>query len=135
VVDRLVRSFRKGRFFSTKRPELLLQELFTRVFVLGSRDRDIIPADMVLAGDGSPFESCSSPFDVAVCDCRKKGIFKCDCPRRYSDVYANWGYDSSRNVYFWRRNLYTLSCVNGNTDLPDDYNSKPVIELKNKPSS
>ena len=53
VVDRLVRSFRKGRFFSTKRPERLLQELFTRVFVEESKNRGIIPEDMVLAGDGS----------------------------------------------------------------------------------
>ena len=118
VVDRLVRSFRKGRFFSTKRPERLLQELFTRVFVLGSRDRDIIPAEMILAGDGSPFESCSNPFGIPVCDCRDQGNYSCDCPRRYSDVYANWGYDSSRNVYFWGRNLYTLSCVNGEAELP-----------------
>ncbi|MDO9535787.1 MAG: transposase [Bacillota bacterium] len=187
VVDRLVRSFRKGRFFSTKRPERLLQELFTRVFVQGSRDRDIIPVSMILAGDGSPFESCSNPFGIPVCDCRNQGIYRCDCPRRYSDVYANWGYDSSRDVYFWGRNLYTFSCVNGESELPvflrfgqgsrhdsvlfafsvveawplfseaglnvnvfigdsahdanalyallDDYGSKPVIELKNKPSS
>ncbi len=118
VVDRLVRSFRKGRFFSTKRPERLLQELFTRVFVQGSRDRDIITVSMILTGDGSPFESCGSPFGIPVCDCRSKGIYKCDCPRRYSDVYANWGYDSSRNEYFWGRNLYTLSCVNGEAELP-----------------
>jgi len=76
VVERLVSSFRKGRFFSTKRPERLLQELFTRVFVAGSRDRDIIPEEMFLSGDGSPFESCSSPFGVPVCDCRRKGIFQ-----------------------------------------------------------
>ena len=118
VVDRVVKSFLKGRFFSTKRPERLLQELFTKVFVEDSRDRDIIPVDMILAGDGSPFDSCSSPFGVPVCDCRRKGIYQCDCPRRYSDVYANWGYDSSRNVYFWGRNLYTLSCVNGASELP-----------------
>jgi len=118
VVDRLVRSFRKGRYFSTKRPERLLQELFTGVIVYGSRQRDIIPSEMVLSGDGSPFESCSSPYGTLVCDCRSKGIYKCDCPRRYSDVYANWGYDSSRNEYFWGRNLYTLSCVNGTSELP-----------------
>ncbi len=118
VVDRLVSSFRKGRFFSTKRPERLLQELFTRVFVQGSRERGIIPEDMILVGDGSPFESCSNPYGIPVCGCRTKGIYKCDCPRRYSDVYANWGYDSSRNVYFWGRNLYTLSCVNGEAELP-----------------
>ncbi len=118
VVDRLVRSFRKGKFFSTKRPERLLQELFTKVFVLSSRNRGIIPAESVLAGDGSPFESCSNPFGVPVCDCRTKGNYRCDCPRRYSDVYANWGYDSSRDIYFWGRNLYTLSCVNGESELP-----------------
>ena len=66
VVDRLVMSFRKGRFFSTKRPERLLQELFARIFVQGSRDRDIIPTEMMLAGDGSPFESCGSPFGIRV---------------------------------------------------------------------
>jgi hypothetical protein len=54
VVDRLVRSFRKGRFFSSKRPERLLQELFTRVFVKGSRNRGIIPEDMILTGEGPP---------------------------------------------------------------------------------
>ena len=118
VVDRLLKSFRKGRFLSTKRPERLLQELFTRVFVKGSQERDIIPDEMALAGDGSPFKSRSNPFGIPVCDCRKKGNYKCDCSRKYSDVYANWGYDSSRNEYFWGRNLYTLSCVNGTSELP-----------------
>ncbi len=118
VVDRIVKSFRKGRFFSTKRPERLLQELFTRVFVQGSKDRGLIPEFMELAGDGSPFESCGNPYGIKVCDCRKKGIFKCDCLRRYSDSYANWGYDSYRNVYFFGRNLYSLSCVNGVHELP-----------------
>ena len=118
TVDRLVRSFRKGKFFSTRRPERLLQELFTRVFVKGSRHRGIIPDDLDITGDGSPFESCSSPWGVSICDCRDQGIYRCDCPRRYSDVYANWGYDSYRNVFFWGRNLYTLSCVNGEFALP-----------------
>ena len=118
VVDRLLKSFRKGRFLSTKRPERLLQELFTRVFVKGSQERDIIPDEMALAGDGSPFKSRSNPFGIPVCDCRKKGNYKCDCSRKYSDVYANWGYDSSRNRYFWGRNLYTLSCINGKAELP-----------------
>ncbi|PKM79543.1 MAG: hypothetical protein CVU88_05545, partial [Firmicutes bacterium HGW-Firmicutes-13] len=86
----LVRSFRKGKFFSTRRPERLLQELFTRVFVKGSRDRGILPDILEVTGDGSPFESCSSPWGVTICDCRNQGIYRCDCPRRYSDVYANW---------------------------------------------
>ena len=118
VVDRIVKSFRRGRFFSTKRPERLLQELFTSVFVKGSKDRDIIPRQMEIAGDGSPFDSCSNPFGKPVCSCRKEGNYRCDCPRSYTDVYANWGYDSSRDVYFWGRNLYSLSCTNGEAELP-----------------
>lgn len=55
----------------------------------------------------------SNPYGIPVCNCRSKGIYKCDCPRRYSDIY-----DSSRNEYFWGRNLYTLSCVNGEAELP-----------------
>jgi len=73
---------------------------------------------MMLTGDGSPFDSCSNPFGTPACDCRSKGIYRCDCPRKYSDVYANWGYDSSRNKYFWGRNLYTISCVNAEAELP-----------------
>ena len=95
-----------------------MQELFTRVFVEGSKDRGIIPYDLELTGDGSPFEPCSNPFGLPFCNCRKEGNYRCDCPRRYSDVYANWGYDSYRNVFFWGRNLYTLSCVNGKHALP-----------------
>jgi hypothetical protein len=47
----------------------------------------------VLSGDGSSLRTGSSPYGVKVCDCRKKGIFNCDCKRRFSDPEASWGWE------------------------------------------
>lgn len=118
VCTRLLHSFRRVKFHSSKRPERLLQQLFTQVFVVTSIEMDILPSNMHIAADGSPFESASSPYGIRVCSCKQKNIYRCDCPRRYSDPFANWGWDSSRNIHFYGRNLYTLTCVNGLYELP-----------------
>lgn len=118
VCGRLLQSYRKGNFRSSKRPERLLQQLFTKVVVEASIAQGILPTSMDLAGDGSPFESASTPYGKRTCTCWEKGIYRCECPRRYTDPYANWGWDSSRNQYYYGRNLYTLTCVNGLYELP-----------------
>jgi len=118
VVAKLVDSFLKGKFFSNNRPELLLQKIFLCVFVQTSCDKGLVDNFMDIAGDGSPFWSAANFYGRPICDCRKHGIRQCDCHRIYSDPYANWGYDSYRKVFFFGRNLYTISCVNGPAELP-----------------
>lgn len=108
-----------SRHRSEKRPEMLLQILLARVFVDVSVEKGLIsPQNLVLAGDGTSLKSGGSSRGTKVCACRKKGILNCNCPRRYSDAGASWGWDSTREVFFWGRRLYELTAAGGIYDLP-----------------
>jgi len=119
VVRRLVHRALKGRSFSL-RPERLIQQIFARCFVDQSVALGLIPDPhaLTLAGDGSPLRTGSSPIGVKVCDCRKQGVYRCSCPRRYSDPDAIWGWDSYREVYFYGYSLYELTAADSPYELP-----------------
>ncbi|MDN5302751.1 MAG: hypothetical protein PWQ60_2265 [Thermoanaerobacteraceae bacterium] len=82
---------KSGRVPFPLRAEKLIQEVFARCFVDVSVHMGLNPdpLDLVLSGDGSSLRSGSSPHGVKVCDCREKGIFNCDCKRRFSDPEAS----------------------------------------------
>ncbi|MEW6244604.1 MAG: hypothetical protein AB1497_10165 [Bacillota bacterium] len=80
VVRKLVDNALKGRSF-TRRPERLIQERFARCFV----DQYI---SIGLIGDGTSLRTETNPYGVKVCDCHKRGIYRCSCPRRYPDYYG-----------------------------------------------
>ncbi|WP_054935786.1 hypothetical protein [Moorella stamsii] len=54
------------------------------------RDLGLIPDPLALmvAGDGSPLRTGTSPACVKVCHCREQGIFRCSCPHSYPDPDA-----------------------------------------------
>lgn len=119
VCAKILRAFRRNKGLPSKRrPSLILHKIFNAVIVSQSVEKGILPQEIHVAVDGSPFETTSNSYGTRECECRKKGIYRCDCPHRYSDPYANWGWDSSRNRYFYGRNLYTLTYVNGKYELP-----------------
>lgn len=120
IVDKLVVYAIKGRDPFPLRAERLLQEVFARCVVDRSAQLGLIPhpLDLVLAGDGSPIRTGASHFGVKVCDCRKNGVFNCDCPRRFSDPQARWGWDSYRQEYFYGYMLYELNAVGSSHSLP-----------------
>ncbi|MBA1335211.1 MAG: hypothetical protein HPY66_0833 [Firmicutes bacterium] len=62
-----------------------------------------------VAGDGTPFYSGASHYGTKVCDCKEHGIYDCQCPRRYSDPDARWGWDSYREQWFYRNNLFNIT--------------------------
>jgi len=70
------------------------------------------------AGDGSPYYSGASHYGVKTCNCRFKGIFKCSCPRRFSDPDAKWGWDSYREQWFLGSTLYGITASDSPYDLP-----------------
>ncbi len=43
---------------------------------------------VLLSGDSTFVESGASPSRIEACDCKSKGIHRCDCPRRFSDPDA-----------------------------------------------
>jgi hypothetical protein len=120
IVDKLVVQAVKGREPFPLRAERLIQQVFARCFVDRSVELGLIPdpLNLVLAGDGTCIRTGASHFGVKVCDCRKNGVFNCDCKRRFADPQARWGWDSFRQRYFYGHLLYELTSVAGVYDLP-----------------
>ncbi|MQL53757.1 hypothetical protein GFC01_16125 [Desulfofundulus thermobenzoicus] len=89
IVNKLVQQVVKGRDPFPLRAERLIQEVFARCVVDRSVELGLIPdpLHLVLGGDGSSIRTGASHYGVKVCDCRKKGIFNCDCPRRHSEAW------------------------------------------------
>ena len=119
ILARLVDKILCGRSFSL-RPERFLQKIFADVCVQASIDLGIIPHTLDVAGDGTCINTNASPYGKSTCKCREKGIFNCNCPRRFSDPNATWGWDSSQERYFYGYMGYFLSTYNNDlkVDLP-----------------
>lgn len=81
--------------------------------------------NLIIAGDGTHIKTGSSPYGTKVCDCNKfvvengKKVFnRCDCARKFTDLYATWGWDSYRECWVYGYSFYDLTVANGKFDLP-----------------
>ena len=112
VVAKIKKFFVRGKSFD-KRPERLLQEVFSLIAVVPSIELGLIDTeDLTVSGDGTCVHVRSSSRGVKVCDCRKKGIYDCHCKRRFSDPDAAYGWDSYLGQYFYGHTLYAFSYHN-----------------------
>ena len=102
------------------RAERHLQKIFAAVAVNPSIKMGLIPQDVDISGDGTCIETGASHYGKKVCDCVKNGIYKCECPRKFSDPNATWGWDSHNECYFYGYTGYFISTYNKTlkTDLP-----------------
>jgi hypothetical protein len=108
VVRRLAEHILSGRRFS-RRPEKVLQQIFALVAVKSSAALGLIPKKLSISGDGTCIETGASHFGRKTCECKS---FKCDCPRRFSDPNATWGWDSHNERYFYGYTGYFISTYN-----------------------
>ena len=111
IVQKLVDRALKGRRFN-RRPERLLQEIFARVCVQPSIDLGLVPQNISVSGDGTCIATGASSYGVKTCGCRSNGIYNCDCPRKFSDPNATWGWDSHNERYFYGYTGYFISTYN-----------------------
>jgi hypothetical protein len=116
TVQALVNQILKGRRLNL-RPERLLQEIFAKVCVQSSIDLGLVPNSVKISGDGTCVKTGASPFGRKICKCDD---FLCQCPRRFSDPNASWGWDSHRERYFYGYMGYFISTHNAalKLDLP-----------------
>ena len=116
AVGRLVKQILKGRRFNT-RPELCLQKIFAEVCVRPSLELGLLSRVLTVSGDGTCIHTGASHFGVKTCTCK---TFVCDCPRRFSDPNATWGWDSHKDQWFYGYTGYFISTYNKNlkVDLP-----------------
>ncbi len=102
------------------RAERFLQKIFAQVAVVPSINMGLIPNEVDISGDGTCIETGASHYGKKICDCAKNGNYKCDCPRKFSDPNATWGWDSSKEQWFYGYTGYFISTYNKDlkTDLP-----------------
>lgn len=101
--------------FPALRLNLLLKPAVLRSAALGL----LASAEALeLAGDGTKFKTGARATGRKLCDCRKLGIYRCDCPRRYSDRFASWGWDSYRECFVYGHAIYELTAASSPHDLP-----------------
>lgn len=105
TVKKLVKAILKGRRLNF-RPECLLQEIFAAVAVKPSIDLGLVPQTLFISGDGTCIKTGASHYGVKTCECKD---FHCNCPRRFSDPNANWGWDSHNELYFYGYTGYFIS--------------------------
>ncbi len=119
TVKKLVNKAIKGKLKNFC-PEAILQKFIARCVVDTSCTMGILGNvnDLSVAFDGSPFYSGASHYGVKVCDCRSKGIYNCQCPRRFSDPDARWGWDSYRKQWFFGNTLFNVTASDSPYDLP-----------------
>lgn len=96
-----------------------LQSYFNEIAINKSIEQGLIDKNNLdISGDGSSVVSGAAENGKPSCNCRNNKIYRCDCPKYYSDRTASWGYDSYREVYFFGHRFYQLTTsVNGH-DLP-----------------
>lgn len=121
VVENLVhRALKRKQTRYISKAHDQLQILFQSLFVSKSASAELLgdTQSMSIIADGTPVETGGRPYGKFLCDCRKKGVWKCNCNRQFSDPDANWGWDSSREKYFYGRNLFMVTASNSPYDLP-----------------
>ena len=121
ITERVLRRILRDQHRSHRKPDAILQGIFQQCFVMPSAQRGLLGSDpdrLVLAGDGTVFRSATSPYGQKECECRRRGLFKCDCPRRLSDPAASWGWDSHREVWVYGYSAYVLTAADSPHDLP-----------------
>jgi len=119
ITDALVKQILKGRRFNN-RPDLTLQTIFAEIAVKRSLDLGLISNTLDVSGDGTCILTGGSSYGVKVCKCNEKGIYNCKCPRKFCDPDASWGWDSSKEQWFFGYSGYFLSTYNPDLkcDLP-----------------
>ncbi|MDR3164557.1 MAG: transposase [Synergistaceae bacterium] len=108
IVQKLVDKILSGRRLN-HRPERLIQEIFAKVCVQPSIDLELVPQTVSVSGDGTCIRTGASPYGRRTCGCTD---FNCDCPRKFSDPNATWGWDSHNERYFYGYTGYFISTYN-----------------------
>lgn len=121
IVERLVKRALKNREIKyTPKAHDQLQILFQTLFVHKSADAGLLgnTKSLSILGDGSPVITGGRPYGKFLCECRKQGIWNCQCQRQFSDPDADYGWDSSREKYYYGRSLFMVAASDSPYNLP-----------------
>lgn len=90
-----------------RRYEVVLKAIFYTLFVPRSIELGLIDLGaLYVTGDSTKVGTYANPHGKRLCSCPKDQ--PCNCPRRYQDVLARWGWDSYRETFVYGHSLYEL---------------------------
>lgn len=121
IVQKLVkRALKNKKVRYTAKAHDQLQILFQSLFVHPSASKGLVgnTQSLSMMADGSPVITGGRPYGKFLCDCRKQGNWKCQCQRQFSDPDADYGWDSSREKYYYGRSLFMVAASDSPYDLP-----------------
>ena len=81
-----------------------LAEAINSILALSLRqsyELGLISPNINISGDGTCMETGASHYGKKTCGCKDNGIFNCECPRRFSDPSATWGWYSHNEHTFY----------------------------------
>ncbi|WP_051650387.1 transposase [Selenomonas sp. AB3002] len=110
----IIKYFEKHSAGSILKTKLsIIGEIYSKVFLTGSMHKKLLNfRQLVLAGDGTPVKVSNRERSHSTCYCHEKGIVNCHHKRWFSQPDANWGWDSSRNLFYYGYNLYLFTDAN-----------------------
>ena len=121
IVEKLVnRALKTKKIHYSNKAFDQLQILFQSMFVNKSSADGLLgnTQSLSIMADGSPVTTGGRPYGKFLCSCRRQGNWKCSCNRLFSDPDANYGWDSSREKYYYGRNLFMVAASDSPYDLP-----------------
>ena len=65
-----------------------------------STNLGLVEPTINVSGDGTCILTGASSYGKKICECKSNGIYSCDCPRKFSDPTATWGWDSHNENTF-----------------------------------
>lgn len=118
ITSKLKDQIMKGRRFNNPTDDILNEIL--SIPVRKSLEFGLFNNHVNVNGDGTCVHTGASHYGMKICECQSKGIYDCDCPRRFSDPSATWGWDSHNEKYYYGYTGYFLSTYNkaNKVDLP-----------------
>lgn len=87
-------------------PDRFMQSLFAKIAVDPSVQAGLIEREWIVSGDGTCFYTGASSKGKKVCKCRDNHIYQCDCPRKFSDTFASYGWDSHQKRWYYGYTAY-----------------------------
>ncbi|MBR3569239.1 MAG: transposase, partial [Oscillibacter sp.] len=97
-------------FFLDEQPYATLFAIFQGCFLNQSVLRGVIHTEnLTLSGDGTPVVTAARERGHKICGCASKGVFRCSCPRFFSQPDRGIGWNSSRNLYYPGYDLCLIS--------------------------
>jgi hypothetical protein len=97
----------------------LLEDLFFELALIPSIQQGHLDLkELTVCGDGSVLESHASAYPKPICNCREKGIYRCDCPKPYRSATATWCHDHCKDTFIFGDKYYHLMTYQNGHDLP-----------------